>query len=122
MEKKRVEKGEIYWYVTNVCDGVEVIPTREYNTYADKASYESGNYFITKDSAESTAKKLRAVFKGADVIQMPSEEEIEDAMKTSITESIFSGSPYGQFTQRATDLLECAWMKGAEWLKSKTIK
>lgn len=60
--------------------------------------------------------------KGADVIQLPSEKEIEDAMKTSVTESILCVSPYTQFTPRATDLLECAWMKGAEWLKSKIVK
>ena len=44
---------------------------------------------------------------------MTREKQIEIAMKESVTETIYS-SGYG-FTPQATDLLECAWVKGAEW-------
>ena len=60
--------------------------------------------------------------KGLALIEVPSEKEIEDAMKTSVTETILCVTPYQTFTQEATDLLEYAWIKGAEWLKSKIVK
>ena len=44
---------------------------------------------------------------------MKRSEEIEKAMKESVCETIYS-SGYG-FTPQATDLLECAFTKGAEW-------
>lgn len=44
---------------------------------------------------------------------MTREEEIQQAMKESVCETIYS-SGYG-FTPQATDLLECAFTKGAEW-------
>lgn len=50
---------------------------------------------------------------------MKREKEINIAMKESVTETIYS-SGYG-FTQQATDLLECAWVKGAEWADETMI-
>lgn len=44
---------------------------------------------------------------------MKRKEEIQQAMKESVCETIYS-SGYG-FTPQATDLLECAFTKGAEW-------
>lgn len=44
---------------------------------------------------------------------MKREEEIYQAMKESVCETIYS-SGYG-FTPQATDLLGCAFTKGAEW-------
>ena len=44
---------------------------------------------------------------------MTRKEEIEKAMKESVCETVYS-SGYG-FTPQATDLLECAFTKGAEW-------
>lgn len=44
---------------------------------------------------------------------MKREKEIELAMKEAITETIYA-SGYG-ITKQATDLLECAFTKGAEW-------
>lgn len=41
------------------------------------------------------------------------EKEIEQAMKESIAETIYAGG-WGM-TPQATDLLECAFTKGAEW-------
>lgn len=44
---------------------------------------------------------------------MTREKEIELAMKDSITETIYA-SGWG-ITPQVTDLLECAFIKGAEW-------
>lgn len=44
---------------------------------------------------------------------MTREKEIEQAMKESVAETIYA-SGYGM-TPQATDLLECAFTKGAEW-------
>jgi hypothetical protein len=50
---------------------------------------------------------------------MTREEEIQNACKTSIKETI-TCSGYG-FTDRATDLLECAFEKGARWADETMI-
>lgn len=44
---------------------------------------------------------------------MVREQEIEQAMKESVAETIYA-SGWGM-TPQATDLLECAFTKGAEW-------
>lgn len=44
---------------------------------------------------------------------MVREQEIEQAMKESVTETIYA-SGWGM-TPQATDLLECAFTKGAQW-------
>ena len=44
---------------------------------------------------------------------MTRQQEIENAMKESIAETIYA-SGWGM-TPQATDLLECAFTKGAEW-------
>lgn len=41
------------------------------------------------------------------------DKEIEQAMKESVAETIYAGG-WGM-TPQATDLLECAFTKGAEW-------
>lgn len=51
---------------------------------------------------------------------MTREEEINKAMKESVTETIYSSG--GGFTKRATDLLECAFTKGAEWADKTMIE
>lgn len=45
---------------------------------------------------------------------MTREKQINDAIKTSITETLMS-TPNYEFSPRATDMLECAFTKGAEW-------
>ena len=44
---------------------------------------------------------------------MTREKEIEQAMKASVAETIYA-SGWGM-TPQATDLLECAFTKGAQW-------
>lgn len=47
---------------------------------------------------------------------MTREKEIEQAIKNSVAETIYA-SGWGM-TPQATDLLECAFTKGAEWADS----
>ena len=72
MEKKRVEKGENYYYINAFG---EVAFDIDYHIGIANQNYEIGNYFRSKESAEAMVSKLYAVFAGADVIQMPSEED-----------------------------------------------
>lgn len=45
---------------------------------------------------------------------MTREKQINEAVKTSITETLMS-TPNYEFSPKATDMLECAFTKGAEW-------
>lgn len=45
------------------------------------------------------------------------QKQIDEAVSTSITETLLS-TPNYEFSPRATDLLECAFTKGAEWADS----
>lgn len=72
MKKTRVNKGEKYWFINSFG---EVVSKTESGVIDDAKRFEAGNYFSTKEEAESMANKLRAVLDGADVIEMPSEEE-----------------------------------------------
>ncbi|MCI6672100.1 MAG: hypothetical protein SOX84_04005 [Prevotella sp.] len=45
------------------------------------------------------------------------QKQIDEATSTSITETLLS-TPNYEFSPRATDLLECAFTKGAEWADS----
>lgn len=78
-ERTRVPKGEKYWFLAydSIRDkGINVLPSEEECCIVDFNRCELGNYFHTKEEAESMARKLRAVLKGADVIEVPSEEEV----------------------------------------------
>lgn len=51
---------------------------------------------------------------------MTREKQINDAVKTSITETLMS-TPNYEFSPRATDMLECAFTKGAEWADAHPV-
>ena len=115
MEKTRVNKGERYWIVLLTGNGCRVIEAREGEVTSSKPTlndecYEFGNYFHTREEAESMANKLRAVLKGADVIEMPSEEEYEKIIPQRICSDEFaSGEDNG-------------YWNGYNYLKSKIVK
>ena len=104
MEKnQRVPKGEKYWYIDTT---LTVYTDFNYTDY-DEERMDIGNCFATKEEAESMARKLRAVLKGADVVEMPSNKIIvEEALR--------------RYTK--TNDLYCAFKNGADWLKSKIVK
>lgn len=70
MEKTRVKKGEKYWSVVYTSrEGFAPFNYTETDDECDILDYERGNYFATFKEAEAFANKLRAVLKGADVIE-----------------------------------------------------
>ena len=70
MEKTRVPKGEKYWFIN--CFG-EVVSTTEQGIIDNYYRFNVGNYFHTKEEANTMTRKLRAVLKGTDVIEISSE-------------------------------------------------
>lgn len=73
MEKTRVPINTDYWWISH---GLGVHFQMDNRMPFDDDCFEAGNYFHTKEEAELMARKLRAVLKGADVIEMPGEEEM----------------------------------------------
>lgn len=79
-ERKRVPKGEKYWRIKfdeYFGDIISVEARTEYGYKCNDADFNSFNYFYTERKAKRMAKKIRAVIKGATVIEMPDEEEIK---------------------------------------------
>lgn len=69
MEKKqRVPIGEKYWYLVFFGGEVLIYSMIERNFSDDDEHFAMGNYFHTQEEAETMARKLRAVLKGADVV------------------------------------------------------
>lgn len=108
---ERVNKGEKYWMVLVWWSHVYVDEVVDLHCISDEDNWNQGNYFNTKEEAEVMAEKLRAVLKGADVIEMPSEEELDKKLDEC-------GTVIGKRdwdTQRA-------FLFAVEWLKSKIVK
>ncbi len=110
MEKKRVKKGENYWYIYSRT--LEVKEVRERGDSIDGIYYEHNNYFQTQAEAEAMARKIRAVLNGANVIEMPSEEEMKEAKPTFSTDY----DPY------YAELIRDGFKMCYYWLKSKIKK
>lgn len=73
-DMERVNKGEKYWYINSLG---EVVFAIEYDVINNTRRFEVGNYFITEEQAEAMARKLRAVLKGAEVLEDWQKEKIE---------------------------------------------
>lgn len=110
MEKIRVKKGERYWWI-RLYNGIDACADCDYRREFSTANYNDSNYFATKEEAEAIARKIRAVLKGADVIEMPSEEEMlgEIPIIDDPCDYIGPGRRLG-------------WRECFEWLKSKIVK
>lgn len=77
MKKTRVPKGEKYWYIVCDCDGFEAEEAFDNYLYSDKLLFESGNYFTSLEEAGRMIRKLCAVLKGADAVEMPESNEVD---------------------------------------------
>lgn len=74
MEKTRVHKGEGYWFIFRTKGGGFVVNYKiEEGSSDDDARFDIGNYFVVRDEALFMARKLRAVLKGAKVIEQNEE-------------------------------------------------
>lgn len=93
---ERVKQGEKYWYIDGtIMDYAEGL---EQDRYIDEERHRCGNYFRSKEECMAMASKLRAVLKGADVIEGgcivihtercpdAQTEEIADAIADFLTE------------------------------------
>lgn len=81
---ERVKKGEKYWWIQVNCYDIVLQSRIESGSFEDDSLYKQGNYFASYEDAEVMARKLRIVLKGADVIEMPSEEEIKERLNMII--------------------------------------
>lgn len=120
MEKKRVEKGMPYWYITLK---FTVDRAWEQNDPVSKLYFINNNYFTTKEEAETMARKIRAVLDGADVIQMPNEKEI---IKEETSCNPFRSNNWDGTLSGYENGLCNGFSKGfgycINWLKTKTVK
>lgn len=111
MEKKRFEKGEDYYFIDMT---MQINCGCELRSGFESELFNVGNYFATKEEAEACAKKLRAVLAGADVIQLPSEGEINQA-------SVWNAYDH----DGGLNYIDCEaerFVDGVKWLTSKIIK
>lgn len=111
---ERVKKGEEYWFIDK--DG-EILWRYESYSCQDDMMFNYNNYFHTREEAEAMARKIRAVLQGADVIEIPSEEEISresdySAHKMDIDDGETPNS----------GLYWRGWGDAIEFLKSKIVK
>lgn len=111
---ERVKKGERYWYIYFGAFGIEVFQMTDKRDKSDDATFGYNNYFATKEEAEACARKLRAVLKGADVIEMPSDEEI--------WEEANSRYPRRWSGDRENGEKFDVFMEGIDYVKSKIVK
>lgn len=121
MKKTRAPKGKYYWwiYLDNLNAHCSQDTTQDDYDRQSDIRYETGNYFNSFFEAVSVAKKIRAVLAGADVIEMPSEEEIESVASKICHEiekcGIVSGHPISGYITSA-----CKSM--ADFFNNKIVK
>ena len=120
---ERVKKGERYWFISEL---FMVEARYESNNIMDAELFKANNYFpaslYTPKMVEEMAAKLRTVLKGADVIEMPSEEEIkaqQDRIEDEVVFNIRDNS--GMQLIYCTAINKSAELM-ADWLKTKIVK
>lgn len=109
MERK---KGEEYWFIDV---GLNVQKSIEFGHEYDNIRFKVKNYFHTKEEAEAMAEKIRKVLKGADVIEMPGEEEI----KQYADRALYIPKEDRRVHAYEVTAYASGIEKGVEWLKSK---
>lgn len=122
---ERVENVGKYYFINNL---FEVESDYDCRFDTDNIRFDTDNYFTIEEQAEDMARKIRAVLKGADVIEMPSEDEIlkaarERTERHSIAEVELHkglGKLYGY--SRIENAETVSFKAGVEYLKSKIIK
>ena len=114
MEKTRLPYGKEYYYVY-MCHGCRPAVSSKYEKHMgeDSANFRCGNYFLNRKEAWALANKLRAVLNGAEVIEMPSEVEMQ-TRRPEIDVEGMNGVEYSCFLSGFT--------YGYRWLESKIVK
>lgn len=120
MEKARVPKGEKFWYISLITgygeNGISTDWDNDKYSMLDNLKWAEGNYFHTLEEAEACARKLRAVLNGADVIEMPSEEEMRNYASDVCKEVDNKG-----YVHHFRDV-EVGYSRCYYWLKDKIVK
>ena len=112
---KRVKEGEKYWFIEDAF--FEAVEDFDDYTYIHGWRYETGNYFPDKESAVKAAVKLRAVLAGAEVIEMPSEEEIITTISSLKHEKDLDDGETPN-----VGLYDIGFGEAIYWIKSKIVK
>lgn len=122
MEKERVKKGNHYFWIDYYGNEFGVFMDTDWRMKCSNERYESGNYFLSSDDANKAVSKLRAVLKGADVIEMPSDEDMKQNIE-NISRSVQKsyGESDGVYDAPIGACLDSA-VKVVEYLKSKIVK
>lgn len=116
--KTRVSENEEFWHIR--CNDwaffAESHPECRANKPLSDPCFERGNYFASRAEADAMIAKLNAVLKGADVIEIPSEEDAEFESNKLLG---LSGHDEDEFTEKAylDGFADCL-----HWLKSKIAK
>lgn len=113
---KRVEKGERYWCVGGDMNPIEAIAG--FDWAMDTLRFEAGNCFKDYHECFVMCNKLRHVLAGADVIQMPSEDELKQKADEHALSVFYKYNDEEINEQTCKD----SFLESIEWLKSKTIK
>lgn len=123
MKKTRVSKGEKYWYIVSDFFAGDFYTTRGVDFYEDiqDGRFAMGNYFRTKEEAESMAKKLRAVLNGAEVIEMPSEYDIDDVANNLDSEPCCLHEIKEECITKNHAYM-AGFLYGVKWIISKIVK
>ena len=114
---ERVKKGEKYWFVEVFAFSPFVESCTEFNSIGDDNRFYCGNYFHNRKEAELMARKLRAVLKGADVIEMPKYVEEFNAGEEIYIQKGYSD---GEYCHKQSFCW--GFQEGIEWLKSQLTK
>ena len=112
---QRVKKGCHYFWI-DYRDGFRIHADTDWRQECSTTRFEKGNYFLSTDEAEKVVSKLRAVLKGADVIEMPSEEDFyNEEFKTN--HYFFAKDGAAVVGAHQIGFKHCY-----DWLKSKIVK
>ncbi|MCQ2166400.1 MAG: hypothetical protein MJY49_03075 [Bacteroidales bacterium] len=115
MKKTRLPRMKKYWYIQIEEDSVCVNWDVDNHNASANEDFERGNYFHTKEDAEAMIEKLRKVLAGADVIEIPSEEDI-------VSEKAKIAFAITRFGLVASYIAVEAASKMEKYFKSKIVK
>lgn len=122
---ERVKIGEKYWYLSLFSGKIRVEDDIEHEDekdrvepLIDKERFLLGNYFHTKEEAESMAEKIRKVLQGADVIEVPS----KPLGLTDIKNHHLRGYVPERLSINDLKAFALGFWEGCDWLASKIVK
>lgn len=115
---ERVKEGEVYWYID--FSGIWYVDyLTDLGDEDNITHYITGNYFHTKEEAESMIYKFKAVLKGAEMIEMPS--DIDEALQFGDTEQEMKRKINEKGKDRINEFAY-GWNACRNFMESKIVK